>query len=125
VKAGDLDDIDTAPGDAILFKTGNSASGRCRSGVFSENFIYISAGAADACVEKKAGLVGLDYITVDRFGDDNAPAHHELLGSGIPVLEGIDLAAVSPGNYTLICLPLKIQGGEASPVRAVLVDPRL
>jgi arylformamidase len=67
--------------------------------------------------------VGLDYITIDRHGDETAPAHHKLLGSGIPVLEGIDLAAVPPGRYTLICLPLKIKNGEASPVRAILVYP--
>jgi arylformamidase len=125
VKAGDLDDLDVEPGDAVLFKTYNSASGRCRNGVFSENFIYISAEAAIACVEKRAGMVGLDYITVDKHGDDTAPAHHRFLGSGIPVLEGIDLEAVPPGRYTLICLPLKIKGGEASPVRAILVDPQL
>jgi len=125
VKAGALDGIDITPGDAVLFKTSNSASGRCRSGVFSENFIHISAGAAIACIEKKAGMVGLDYITIDRHGDDTAPAHRKLLGSGILVLEGIDLEAVPPGCHTLICLPLKIKGGEASPVRAVLVTPQL
>lgn len=125
VKAGDLDGIDISPGDAILFKTGNSASGRCRNGMFSENFIYISAEAANACIEKKAGMVGLDYISIDRYGDDTTPAHHKLLGSGIPVLEGIDLETAPPGSYSLICLPLKIKGGEASPVRAVLVNPRL
>ncbi len=125
VKTRALDDIDITPGDAVLFKTGNSASGRCRSGVFSEDFIHISAGAAAVCIEKKAGMVGLDYITIDRHGDDTAPAHRKLLESGILVLEGIDLEAVPPGPHTLICLPLKIKGGEASPVRAVLVTPQL
>jgi arylformamidase len=121
VKAAALDNIDVDPGDAILFKTGNSLSGRNRSGVFSENFVYTSREAASVCIEKKAALVGLDYITIDRHGDEAAPAHHKLLGNGIPVLEGINLAAVPPGRYTLICLPLKIKGGEASPVRAVLM----
>jgi len=124
VKSGALDGIDIAPGDAVLFKTGNSESGRCRSGVFSENFIHISTEAATACVKKKAGMVGLDYITIDRYEDDTAPAHRKLLGSGILVLEGIDLAAVPPGRYTLIALPLKIKGSEASPVRAVLMSNR-
>jgi len=125
VKAADLEDLDLAPGDAVLFKTDNSTSGRCRSGVFSEDFVYISAEAAMACIEIKTGLVGIDYITIDRHGDETAPAHHSLLGAGIPVLEGINLEAVPAGHYTLICLPLKIKGGEASPVRAILMAPRM
>jgi arylformamidase len=125
VKSGNLHGVDIQPGDAVLFKTANSLSGRCRNGVFSETFVSISVEAAVACIEKEAGLVGLDYISIDRYGDDSAPAHHGLLGNGIPVLEGIDLAAVPPGRYTLICLPLKIAGGEASPVWAVLVESDL
>ncbi len=121
VEAAHIESIDLNPGDAILLKTNNSAAGRCTSGRFSEDFVYISGGAASVLVEKKAGLVGLDYITIDKLGDETFPAHRKLLGSGIPVLEGINLGGVSPGRYTLICLPLKIQGGEASPVRAVLV----
>lgn len=121
VKAADLDGLDVAPGDAILFKTGNSTSGRCISGEFSEDFVHISAEAAAACVEMKAGLVGLDYVTIEKFGDDTFPAHRKLLGGGILVLEGIDLESVPPGRYTLICLPLKMSGCEASPVRAILM----
>jgi len=125
VTEADMEDVDISPGDALLFKTDNSTSGRCKSGAFSEDFVYISTEAAEACIKKKAGLVGIDYITIDRHGDEAAPAHHSLLGSGIPVLEGINLEAVPPGRYTLICLPLKIKGGEASPVRAILMDPPL
>jgi arylformamidase len=125
VKAAALDGIDVNPGDALLFKTVNSLSGRSKSGAFSENFVHISMAAATACVEKGVCMVGLDYITIDRYGDEAAPAHRELLGRGIPVLEGISLEATPPGRYTLICLPLKIRGCEASPVRAVLVENSL
>lgn len=123
VRASDLDGIEIDPGDAILFRTENSTSGRSRSGKFSENFVYISSEAAAACIEKKAGLVGLDYITIDKHGDESTPAHKSLLGGGILILEAISLEEVPPGGYTLICLPLKISGGEASPVRAVLTAP--
>jgi arylformamidase len=46
--------------------------------------------------------------------------HKILLGAGIWLLEGLNLSAVNPGNYNLICLPLKIMQTEGSPVRAVL-----
>ena len=121
VKPADLRDIEIDPGEALLFKTDNSATGRCRSGVFTEDFVYLSPEAAMACIEKKAGLVGLDYITIEKPGDETFPTHRIILGGGILVLEGINLAEVPPGRYTLICLPLKIKGGEASPVRAVLM----
>jgi arylformamidase len=67
-------------------------------------------------------MVGIDYITIERYGDEAFPSHHTILGKGIPVLEGLDLKEVPPGRYTLICLPLKIKGAEASPVRAILVS---
>ncbi|MCP4220225.1 MAG: cyclase family protein [bacterium] len=113
--------LDIAVGDAVLFKTGNSLIGRCRSGVFSQDFVYLSGSTAAYCVEKKIGLVGLDYISVDKYRDATYPVHYKLLGNGIFILEGIDLARVPEGRYTLSCLPLKIKGAEASPVRAILM----
>lgn len=120
VRVEDLDGVETEPGEAMLFRTGNSHSGRVTSGQFSERYIHLTAGAAHWCVERGLRLVGLDYISVDAYGDEEAPAHHVLLGAGVLVLEGVNLAEVRPGRYRLICLPLRIKGGEGSPVRAVL-----
>jgi arylformamidase len=89
--------------------------------VFSERFVFLSGEAAAFCVRKGVGLVGLDYISIERYGDRSFPAHRQLMQSGALILEGIHLGDVSPGRYTLICLPLKIEGSEASPVRAVLL----
>jgi arylformamidase len=77
--------------------------------------------AAEYCVEKGVKLVGIDYITIEKHGDDEFPSHKTILGNDIFILEGINLAEVPPGRYTLFCLPLKINGAEASPVRAILV----
>ncbi len=121
IKPGDLHDLDIEPGDALLFKTDNSATGRSISGVFSERFVYLTPEAAAICVGKEVGMVGIDYITIEASGDEAFPVHRKLLGSGILILEGINLKDVPPGRYTLICLPLKIKGGEASPVRAILL----
>lgn len=121
VAAEDLQQLDLAVGTALLFKTDNSKSGRNRNGFFSEDYVFISEGAARICVEKKVSLVGLDYISIDRFTDQSFRAHTSLLSAGILVLEGIDLGKVPAGQYLLCCLPLKIKGAEASPVRAILV----
>ena len=61
-----------------------------------------------------------DYCSVDLYGDDSYPTHHVLLNGNVIILESINLAEVREGDYTLIALPLKIKGAEASPVRAVL-----
>ena len=122
IRPSELEKLDIKPGEALLFKTDNSVSGRCSNGVFSENFVYLSTEAADFCAEKKASLVGIDYVTIDRYGDEASPAHRKLLGSGILILEGINLREVPPGEYTLFCPPLRIKGGEASPVRAILIQ---
>jgi arylformamidase len=81
----------------------------------------MSPEAADFCVEKKVSLVGIDYGTIDRYGAQDFPAHHKLLGNDILILEGINLKEVPPGRYTLFCPPLKIKGAEGSPARAILI----
>lgn len=122
VRPSELAGLGVRPGDALLFRTDNSISGRCRTGAFSESFVYLSLEAAALCVDMRLGLVGLDYISVDRYGDDGYPVHRKLSGNGTLILEGIDLTHVPVGKYTLFCFPLKIAGGEASPVRAVLFE---
>jgi len=118
----ELEESGLNAGEAVLFKTANSRDGRCKCGVFTENYVYLSPEAADYCVKQQVKLVGIDYITIEKYGDDEFPAHHTILGNDIFILEGINLAEVPAGRYTLFCLPLKIAGGEASPVRAVLLQ---
>ncbi|MGD0918916.1 MAG: cyclase family protein [Thermodesulfobacteriota bacterium] len=122
IRPSELENVSIKRGDAILFKTDNSMSGRCKSGVPSDNYVYLSLEAADFCIKKKVGLAGFDYIRPERPGEsiEVAPIHSKLLGNNILILEGINLGEVPPGRYTLFCLPLKIKGGEASPVRAIL-----
>jgi arylformamidase len=110
-----------ARGHAVLFKTGNSMSGRCAAGVFNKNYVYLTAEGADFCIERKVPLVGIDYITIEKYGDTRFPVHRRLLSKDILILEGLDLRGVSDGVYKLICLPLKMKNTEASPVRAVLL----
>lgn len=105
----------------LLFKTRHS--GAWDPLVYDTGHVYISAPAAREIARRGANLAGIDYLDVDRHGDADYPAHRALLSAGVLILEGIDLSGVEPGPYTLIALPLKIEGGDGSPVRAVLMAP--
>lgn len=106
-------------GDRILFKTRNSELMQLKE--FREDYVYIAKETAYYLAGAGVKLVGLDYFTIDSFTDENFTAHKILLSQGIPILEGIDLSKVEEGEYTLVCFPLKIAGGDGSPTRAVLL----
>lgn len=105
----------------VLFKTRNSESWSKR---FKKSFTYITPDAANALVEKGVRLVGIDYLSVEKFGSKDFSTHHSFLRNGVVILEGLNLAKVRPGPYTLVALPLKIEGGDGSPARAILLDVR-
>ncbi len=122
VHSSTVETADIKPGEAILFKTRNSSDGIVTGGNLSEEYIYITGQSAEICVRKQAALVGIDCSSVDKTDSEDYPVHNILLKNGIFILENINLREVPEGKYTLICLPLKLSGGEASPVRAVLVE---
>jgi len=68
-------------------------------------------------------LVGFDIPSVDTLNSKDLPIHHACDRAGIVILENLDLGASAPGCYELIALPLRIAGGDGSPVRAVLRTP--
>ena len=70
--------------------------------------------------ERGVRLLGLDVPSVDAIDSHDLPNHHALAAAGVHILESLDLAAVPAGVYELIALPLRIAGGDAAPVRAVL-----
>ncbi len=111
---------EVAAGLNLLFKTRNSA--HWDPTAYDANHVYIERTAAEAIAARGANLVGIDYLSVDRFGDETYPAHHALLGSGVLILEGLDLSGVEAGRYTLYALPLRIEDGDGSPVRAILEE---
>jgi arylformamidase len=87
---------------------------------FDGRFIYFREDAAELLIQKKVVLVGMDAPSVDAFDSVRLPSHRTLLDHGTVILEGIQLGKVPPGDYELICLPLKLAGLDGSPVRAVL-----
>ena len=103
----------------VLFKTRNSAL--LKKPAYDANFVAFSLEAARALVERGVRLVGLDYLSV-AHDDEQVPVHRAFLDHGVICLEGIDLSAVSPGRYELICFPLRLHGADGAPCRAVLRD---
>ena len=71
--------------------------------------------------QKKVCLVGIDTPSVDPADDKDLATHREIYSANMAILEGLVLDHVEPGIYSLIALPLKIKGADASPVRAILL----
>jgi arylformamidase len=106
----------------VIFKTQNSAF--WNETEFHSDFTHLSPAAADALVESGIKLVGIDYLSIERFKSGDHAVHKAFLSKEIVILEGLDLREVEPGDYELICLPLKYEGGEGdgSPARTVLIS---
>ena len=115
----DINKLNLKGKERVLFKTENSKIWKKRKKFFKE-FIYVTDKAANFIAEAGVKLFGIDYLSVEGFGIENAPAHHILLKKGVVLLEGIDLSKVSQGEYELICLPLKIKGADGAPARVIL-----
>lgn len=113
---------ETAGAQRILFKTRNSHFWEDARGRFREDFTYIAPDAASALVSAGVRLVGIDYLSVERFKSERFETHTTLLSNGVVILEGLDLRNVGAGLYELLCLPLKIAAGsgDGAPCRAVL-----
>ena len=106
-------------GERILFRTRNSNV--CWKAVrFVERFVAIAADAAQLLADRGVTLVGIDYLSIDPYESTDMAAHKILLGAGVWVVEGLNLSRVQPGRYDLVCLPLRIEGGDGSPCRAMV-----
>lgn len=104
----------------VLFKTNNSFLYSKKK--FDKEYVYIDDNVAEYLKNQNVKLVGIDYVSVDKYGAKNNSVHNKLLSGNIAILEGLVMDKVKPGTYTLICFPLKFNGTEASPCRAVLIN---
>jgi arylformamidase len=83
-------------------------------------FTAVDAATIDLLHAHGVRLVGIDTPSLDPEQSKTLDAHQRVRACGMAILEGIVLDEVAEGDYELIALPLKIRGGDASPVRAVL-----
>jgi len=106
----------------VLFKTRNSALWKTSGARFEQNYAYLELEAAKHLVDHGVRLVGIDYLSIEKFAQEGHPTHLALLSQAVIIVEGLNLSDVPAGKYELICLPLRISSGlgDGAPARAVL-----
>jgi arylformamidase len=102
----------------ILLRTDSWLS----SGKFPISIPTLSLEAVRKLAAQSVVLIGVDVPSVDQLDSKDLPIHHGLYRAGITILESLFLADVTPGRYLLAAFPLRISGGDAAPVRAVLIE---
>jgi arylformamidase len=120
INAAELNRHEWKDAPRVLFRTRSSLRGWMHSSTFHRDFAYIAPDAAQLLADAGVQLVGIDYISAEQFAATAPMTHRILLGKGIPIVEGLALEDVRPGDYDLIVLPMKVGGHEGAPARAVL-----
>jgi arylformamidase len=119
VGASELETHDLKGHKRVLLRTRNSALLSQRE--FARDYTYLAPDGAEYLVEKGVELVGIDYLSIEQFHSGHHRTHRTLLAKSIVILEGLDLSVPPPGEYHLVCLPLRIEGCDGAPARAVLI----
>ena len=108
----------------LLFKTRNSERWADPTAGFTRDFTAIDASAARWCVERRVKLVGIDYLSIEPQGPEKQgyPVHNTLLRANVVIIEGLDMRGVAPGEYDLVCAPIKLLHGDGAPARVFLIE---
>ena len=104
----------------VLLRSRNSAR-FAASGVFEEDFTFLAPDGPALLVERGVRFVGVDALSVEQYHAGHHRSHDVLLRAGVAVVEGLALENVTPGEYQVICLPLRIRGCDGAPARVVLI----
>jgi arylformamidase len=102
----------------VLFKTDNSQ--HWNDDGFFEEFVYLEPEAAELLANRGVELVGIDYLSIDKFNSEKHPTHFVLLGRNIVIIEGLNLSRVGAGQYHMSALPLNLQDVDGAPTRVIL-----
>jgi arylformamidase len=121
ITAADLDAANIPPDTRrLLAKTPNGRFWDDDS--FHPEFTAFADDAGPWLAERGLFLVGIDYLSIERFRSTSHAVHHALLAKNIVILEGVDLREVSPGEYFIVCAPLPVVGADGAPARVFLLD---
>jgi arylformamidase len=118
IKAGDFAalDMEIRPGDIVLVHTGYDRD----YGKADYGRPYLSADLVDFFVRLPVSCLGIDASGIEKYRAESQPSHLKLFSAGIPIIEELtNLGSVPPGRFTFIGLPLRIEGADASPIRAI------
>ena len=119
VGAADLREHDLKNHKRVLLRTRNSAFLSQKD--FVTDYTYLAPDGAQYLVDKGVELVGIDYLSIEQFHSGHHRTHRTLLERSVVIVEGLDLSVPAPGEYEFIWLPLRIEGCDGAPARAVLI----
>lgn len=103
--------------DFVFFKTSNS--NLSKNAKFMNNYVYIEPEATEELLEKKVKIVGIDYISVDKYESEDLPVHKLLLSKDVLIVEGLELNNVPVGRCKIYIMPLKINKMDGLPARVI------
>ena len=119
IGADDLARHDLKGHKRVLLGTRNSALLSQKQ--FARDFTYLAPDGAQWLVDRGVELVGIDYLSIEQFHSGHHRTHRTLLERSVVIVEGLDLSVPPAGEYQFICLPLRIEGCDGAPARAVLI----
>jgi arylformamidase len=115
ISSNDLSGNDIRSNDIVLISTD--------SGDRRTDFAYLEVSAAEWLVEHRIKCVGIDTVSVEKYGRKEAPVHKMLLAGNIGIIENLaNLKPFAGSRMFFVCLPLPLKGIDGSPARAVLFD---
>jgi arylformamidase len=120
VGAADLEKQGLSGHTRVLLRTRNS--GFLEESEFHRDYTFLAPDGAEYLVAHGVKLVGIDYLSIEQFHSGHHRTHRTLLGSNVVIVEGLNLGAIDSGEYDLICLPLRLEGLDGAPARAVLIE---
>ncbi len=103
--------------DFIFFKTSNSKLSKNTK--FKDSYVYIEPEAAEELVKKGVRVVGIDYISVDKYEYENLPVHKSLLSNDVLIVEGLELNDIPVGRCKIYIMPMKINNMDGLPARVL------
>lgn len=121
IGAAELERQDIGTHTRILLRTRNSDFPDDAN--FVRDYTFLAPDGAEYLADKGVELVGIDYLSIEQFRSGHHRTHRTLLGRGVVIVEGLALAAPTPGTYEFVCLPLLLEGLDGAPARAILIQP--
>jgi arylformamidase len=106
----------------LLLKTANSELWNDYAQGFRTDFVALTPAAAEWVIARGIRLIGIDYLSIERFQEPGRVTHRSLLGAEVVLVEGLDLRGIKAGRYELICMPLKLRGCDGAPARVALIE---
>jgi len=120
IGASDLEKHDLQGKSRVLLRTRNS--GFLGDNEFHRDYTYLAPDGAEYLVSLGVKLVGVDYLSIEQFHSGHHRTHRTLLAKNVVIVEGLNLQDIEPGEYDFVCLPLRLEGLDGAPARAVLIE---